>query len=119
MKLCKHQNIVELFDVFEGQKSIHGDKKGYFTELVLEYCSLGTLTSFWENECKKIFDDNIFGHCLIGVIKGLFYLHCELNIIHRDLKPDNILLQIDPYDNHLPRVKLSDFGLSKFLDEEG
>ena len=118
MKLCKHQNIVELYDCFELPKSIYRDKMGFFTEIVMEYCPLGTLSSYRENECQNVFSDSLFGHCLIGVIKGLIYLHLELNILHRDLKPENILLQIDPYDNHLPIVKLSDFGLSKFLDEE-
>src|SRR5690349_20845578 len=46
------------------------------------------------------------------ITNGLFYLH-KNNIIHRDLRCVNILVTKD-FD-----VKISDFGVSVWLDEEG
>ena len=47
------------------------------------------------------------------VLHALQYMH-RRKITHRDIKPDNILISsFDPL-----RVKLSDFGLSKVVQEE-
>ena len=44
------------------------------------------------------------------VVRGLKYLH-DNNIVHGDLKPQNILVASDGL------VKLSDFGISKIIDD--
>jgi serine/threonine protein kinase len=47
------------------------------------------------------------------LLSALKYLH-KLGITHRDVKPDNILIQShDPF-----HVKLTDFGLSKMIDND-
>ena len=46
-----------------------------------------------------------------GICEGLCYLH-KKRILHLDLKPDNILMN----DQMVP--KITDFGLSRCLDEE-
>lgn len=48
---------------------------------------------------------------VIGIAKGLLYLHdeCETQIIHCDIKPQNVLLD----DNYT--AKIADFGLAKLL----
>ena len=39
-------------------------------------------------------------------------------VVHRDLKPDNMLLVANPDDEHAPpRVKLTDFGLAREIQE--
>jgi len=44
---------------------------------------------------------------IVGICKGLLYLHKEKDIVHMDLKPVNILLD----DLMVP--KITDFGLSR------
>jgi serine/threonine protein kinase len=47
------------------------------------------------------------------VVAGLVHLH-NLGIIHRDLKPQNVLISTEgPI-----RAKLSDMGISKFLQDD-
>jgi len=45
------------------------------------------------------------------ILKGLSFLHKIRHQVHRDIKPDNILI------NSQGRVKLTDFGISKELEE--
>lgn len=45
------------------------------------------------------------------LINALEYLH-KSNIIHRDLKPENVLFNSEGH------VVLTDFGTSKFVDEQ-
>ncbi|EDR25320.1 myosin light chain kinase, putative [Entamoeba dispar SAW760] len=121
MKLCKHPNIVELYDNFINDKSslFNRNDKGKFAEIVMEFCDGGTLKSFKENEYPfDPFPENMISHTLVGILKGLCYLHKEHNIIHRDLKPENVLLKVDPNNRHLPLVKIADFGLSRVLDKQ-
>lgn len=53
---------------------------------------------------------------LLQVTKGLAHLHTK-GIVHRDIKPTNILISVpNGYWASTPRMKLADFGLSRYLD---
>ena len=47
------------------------------------------------------------------MLQGLRYMHREMKQVHRDLKPANVLLTSEGV------VKLSDFGVSKQLENTG
>ena len=103
----KHPTIVKFFGYsltdFEEEENV---------TLILQYAAKGSLEKLISNAQKKIpqisFDNTILQKILIGVARGMMYLH-EHRVIHRDLKPANILLD----DNYEPHI--SDFGTSKFL----
>ena len=100
-KNIKHPRVVSLFDVFEI------DDNSFCT--VLEFCNdsdldlkLKSNRRLTEREAKAI---------IIQIFQGLKYLNEQSRpIIHFDLKPANILF-------HNGEVKITDFGLSKILDE--
>jgi serine/threonine-protein kinase len=52
---------------------------------------------------------------LLQVLQGVKALHAQ-GIIHRDLKPSNILISDD--EGGRPRVKITDFGISRWLESE-
>ena len=113
--------IIQMKEVFESDREVF---------LVLEYMSGGELTSrilssapFPEGEVKFIF---------YQILQAVRYLHLN-GVTHRDLKviktvieknvahedysffqPENVLLCSD---TPFPMIKVSDFGLSKILDD--
>ena len=94
MKLIEHENIINLYDVWENRGELY---------LVLEYVEGGelfdyvsTYGSLPEEEAVRLFRQ---------IIGGLSYCH-RFNICHRDLKPENIL--VDRNRN----IKLADFGMA-------
>lgn len=115
----KHPNIVRLMGycyetkkviVGYGGKSVLADISEML--LCLEYLPKGSLDGYisdgssqhdWRT-CYKIIE---------GICSGLHYLHEQIDksVLHLDLKPANVLLD----DNLAP--KLTDFGLSRLLDQ--
>lgn len=113
----KHPNIVEVFDV--------GEHRGR-PFLVLELVHGGSLVDHYRGHSLPQTDVLPF---VIKIVQAVQHCHA-LGIIHRDLKPGNILLepllsldaashspmQVEPLSCWNPRV--SDFGLSKVLDDQ-
>ncbi|KAG8371034.1 hypothetical protein BUALT_Bualt13G0045000 [Buddleja alternifolia] len=94
MKLIKHPNVVQLYEVMASKTKIF---------IVLEFVTGGELFDkivnhgrMKENEARKYFQQ---------LINAVDYCHSR-GVFHRDLKPENLLL--DAGGN----LKVSDFGLS-------
>ncbi|XP_074269836.1 CBL-interacting serine/threonine-protein kinase 20 [Silene latifolia] len=97
MRLVKHPNIVQLYEVMASKTKI------YFA---MEYVKGGELFNkvskgrLKEDQARKYFQQ---------LISAIDFCHSR-GVYHRDLKPENLLL--DEYGN----LKVSDFGLSALHD---
>ncbi|XP_044482206.1 CBL-interacting serine/threonine-protein kinase 3-like [Mangifera indica] len=104
MKLIKHPNVVQLYEVMGSKTKIY---------IVLEFITGGELFDkianhgrMREDEARRYFQQ---------LVNAVDYCHSR-GVFHRDLKPENLLL--DAYGN----LKVSDFGLSalsKQVREDG
>ena len=99
MKKVSHQNIVQLFDIYQTTNNMYS---------VTELCQDGDLLKLLHK--KKRIPEREAKNYLRDIMNGAKYLH-KSGIIHRDLKPANILL-------HQSTCKLSDFGFAKSLKSE-
>lgn len=94
MKLIKHPNVMQLYDVYENEKELF---------LVLEHVEGGELFDYLvkrgrlpEQEAVRFFQQMLY---------GIDFCHRHL-IAHRDLKPENLLLDKDL------NIKIADFGMA-------
>ena len=102
---CKleHQNIVKLSDVF----TIDSD----CFATVMEYCPGNDLDQLLQ--VSKTLPEKEARLVMVQMLAGLHYLNTrQQKVIHYDLKPANILFTQDGL------VKITDFGLSKIMDDE-
>lgn len=94
-----HKNIVKYYGSFT---------KGHKLNIVLEYCSNGSLSKLIK---KYNLNENIIRNYVSQILDGLEYLHAH-NIIHRDIKCANILMG----EGNV--CKLTDFGEAKLIKNE-
>jgi len=106
-KALDHPRIVKLFDVFEI------DTNSFCT--VLEYCEGNDLDFFLKQH--KTIPEKESRSIIMQTVSALRYLNVNVRppVIHYDLKPGNILLGTGERSGE---IKITDFGLSKQMDEE-
>lgn len=97
----EHPNIIDIYDVLEDESNKY---------VFMEYCQLGNLRNFFR---RRDLTTREKVELMAQTADGLEHLH-KHDIIHRDLKPENILVQNK--GDGSPVVKLSDFGVSKFIE---
>jgi serine/threonine protein kinase len=96
-----HPGIIALCDLLT-------DDNFYY--VILEFCPGGELFQYIVDRGNLPEDA---ARLLLGqLLLAVDHIH-KVNVAHRDLKPENLLL------DHLGHIKVSDFGLSRFLDQNG
>ncbi|MDB4994310.1 MAG: Serine/threonine protein kinase, partial [Myxococcaceae bacterium] len=102
-----HPNVTEVIDV--------GQAEDGALFLVMELLSGVSLETAMRRQNPPM---TVHDFCLVmlDVARALSAAH-KSNVIHRDLKPSNVFLHKDRHGIAVP--KLLDFGVSKFLEEEG
>ncbi|XP_063826055.1 ovarian-specific serine/threonine-protein kinase Lok [Ostrinia nubilalis] len=103
MKALRHPCIISTEEVFDSKDTVY---------IVLELMQGGELFD-------RITKQGHLSECLTRflfrqMVLAVKYLHSQ-GITHRDLKPENVLLE-SKHDETL--VKITDFGLSKFVGED-
>src|SRR5713226_7837825 len=96
----KHPNVVEVLYVNDRTSSAIGPY------VVMEYVSGGSLAKVLNAGTQIPLDRAI--EMMIDIAQGSRAINEKL--IHRDIKPDNILIEAS-------KLKIGDFGISKFVDE--
>mmetsp|Transcript_5957 Transcript_5957/g.17934 ORF Transcript_5957/g.17934 Transcript_5957/m.17934 type:complete len:419 (+) Transcript_5957:158-1414(+) len=100
---CYHENIIKTHDIFDGRKKVC---------FVMEFLRGGELYDIIAD--ARYFSEENARDAIRDVLRGVAYLHSR-GIAHRDLKPENLLCM----NKEFPlQVKVSDFGLSNFLDSD-
>lgn len=103
MKNLEHPCVIKMHDIVNKEDSVF---------MVLEFMKGGDLLNriiknkYLPEKTSKLF--------FLQMCHAVKYLHAK-DITHRDLKPDNILLENDDEETLL---KVSDFGLSKFVQKD-
>ena len=100
-----HENVVPCFDSFE----IQIDAKSSVFAIVLECCEGPNLGEMMEDS-RGVWSERDGCAILFQIMSGMKYLS-QNGIIHYDVKPGNIVF--DEKGN----AKITDFGLSKKIDE--
>ena len=97
MALVKHQNVVQVYDIFEGDKPT----------IIMEYMGGGSLATRVGTGSLPV---DIVLQIVRQIATGLRAIH-EAGLVHRDIKPENILEESGKY-------KITDFGVAISGEEE-
>ncbi|CAF4916774.1 unnamed protein product, partial [Rotaria sp. Silwood1] len=98
-----HPCIIRVYDVYDTPEAVY---------IVLELVEGGEL--FDRIVANGQFDETTSKFLFRQMCLGVKYLH-DHSITHRDLKPENVLLTSP--DTNETLIKITDFGLSRFINE--
>lgn len=108
MAYVRHNSIIQCRDIFDAPNVMH---------VIMEYMSDSTLEHRMLVNPMR-FTESMAAIIMSHLLSALAYLESE-GICHRDVKPDNILLSHSPDEILWPTTaRLSDFGLSAFVESE-
>jgi formylglycine-generating enzyme required for sulfatase activity len=102
----QNPHIVQIYDIGEWKPEGSGQSLPYFA---LEFCPGGSLARKLAATPQPPTDAAKIVETLSCAVQAAH----DKNVIHRDLKPANVLLDADG------RLKITDFGLAKKLDDDG
>jgi serine/threonine protein kinase len=100
LEKIEHPFIVKLYYAFQTSERLY---------LITEFMQGGDY--FYHLRRERRFSEEKTRFYMAQIVLALEYLHTN-KYIYRDLKPENVLLGLDGY------VKLTDFGLSKFISSD-
>ncbi|EEB05152.1 CMGC/CDK/CDK7 protein kinase Mcs6 [Schizosaccharomyces japonicus yFS275] len=95
LREIKHENIIELVDVFSTKSNLN---------LILEF--LESDLEMLIKDRSIVFQPAHIKTWMVMLLRGLHFIHSRF-ILHRDLKPNNLLISSDG------KLKLADFGLAR------
>lgn len=101
LKLCQHENLVQLIDTYETAENMF---------LVMEYVKGQDLLEYLKQRKYHLSEHHV-KQIALSLLNGISYLH-KLGVVHRDLKLENVIMS-ELSDDAEP--KIIDFGLTKIL----
>jgi len=106
LQKISHQHIVKLYDIYETSSNLY---------MVMEILIGGELFESIVN--RGSYSEKEAAIVTKQIASALLYLHNH-GIVHRDLKPDNLYYNENPKNNPNALVKITNFGLAKFLGSD-
>lgn len=105
-----HENIEKFYGYFRDNFPEENEMYHFF---ILEFIDGENLEDMLKRKMKSKtpISQELIIKILTQIVKGLNYLH-QNKILQRDLAPDNIMI------NKNNRIKITDFGLSKYYSDE-